>query len=195
MKAVPLKKLKNHKKVVPIRKVKKKSMGKKVEDWIKNPFQRKAGTSIPHPIREAIKGMYIQGYNYSDLAEFFGIDWKTARKIANDKEMQDYVLEVRKEWHGYLGPIMRAAVLRAIQGDGRLAYEMMKGSGVVAPETRNVNLSWQHKPGETEDEAMQRIGAAWMQGAVERHKYFDMEMPTDVDVPLLEMKKVKKEKE
>jgi hypothetical protein len=55
-------------------------------------------------------------------------------------------------------------------------------------------LSWQAYPGETEDEAKRRIGAAWIEGAIERHRFFEMELP-EVDLPLLDTKKTGKVEE
>jgi hypothetical protein len=152
-------------------------------------------TSIPKPEREKIKLMHVAGYNYTELAEFFGRDWKTIKRITTEQDMKDHVEALRREWFGYLGPVMRAAVYGAITNDPKLAYVMVRDAGIVPEGKQNIALGWQTFPGESDDEAKKRIGQAWIEGAFERAKYFELPMPeVDLDIVNVEDKNAKEQK-
>jgi hypothetical protein len=94
-----------------------------------------------------------------------------------EEDVQEYVKDLRARFYGALEEVLVAAIEYAknAKDGGWLAYEMLKDGGVI-PSEKEKNKPVEVKP-EDEQSAVRRIAIQMVEGAIERHKYFELPFP------------------
>jgi hypothetical protein len=147
----------------------------------RNKRSRKGVGSVPYPQRDRIKRKFISGENISKIAREEGRHWDTVARIVKEKDVAEYVRDVRERFYGALEEMLSAAIDYAKTGKdgGWLAYEMLKDGGVIPDEKmlQQMLAAPQPAPGEKGDSAAKRIAVALVEDAIQRHPFFGLPLP------------------
>jgi hypothetical protein len=142
---------------------------------------RKGANSVPLPQRDRIKQKFISGKNITQIAREEGRHWVTVSRIVKEADVQEYVKDLRARFYGGLHEMLFAAIeyAKSAKDGGWLAYQMLRDAGVIPDLSKkaDVNVAELRPPATEEQEAVRRIAMIMVEGAIERHKYFGMELP------------------
>jgi hypothetical protein len=94
---------------------------------------RKGTTSISFPQRARIKQQFVAGKNVSQIAREEKRHWTTVARIVKEKDVQEYVEELRARFYGALEDVLIAVIQYVKNGKdgGPLGYRMLVDAGVI----------------------------------------------------------------
>jgi hypothetical protein len=81
-----------------------------------NKRSRTGTSSVPFPQRDRIKRKFISGENISQIAREEARHWATVKRIVEEKDVQEYVKDLRARFYGTLEGMLFAAVRYARDG-------------------------------------------------------------------------------
>jgi hypothetical protein len=141
------------------------------------------GTSyVPEGQQLKIQRMHlVEGMNISQISEETGRNWRTVSKIVSAEKVQQHIAGLREKFYGELDELLLAAIIGAKTQDARLAYKMVCDAGLFPKISPNYKVFNEPTP-EEEQSAIRQIAVGLVQGALERHKFFGMEMEGVGDV-------------
>jgi len=102
---------------------------------------RTGTTSIPFPQRERIKEAFVAGKNISQIARIEKRHWTTVAKIVKEKDVQEYVEDLRARFYGTLEDVLIAVIQYVKNGKdgGLLGYKMLVDAGRDSSEGRETS--------------------------------------------------------
>src|SRR5260370_27672253 len=94
---------------------------------------RTGTTSIPFPQRARIKQLFVSGKNVSHIARKEKRHWTTVARIVKEKDVQEYVEDLRARFYGELENVLIAVMQYVKNGKdgGLLGYRMLVDAGVI----------------------------------------------------------------
>jgi hypothetical protein len=94
---------------------------------------RRGTTSIPFPQKARIKQHFVAGENISQIAREEKRHWTTVAKIVKEKDVQEYVEDLRAKFYGTLEDVLIAVIQYVKNGKdgGLLGYRMLVDAGVI----------------------------------------------------------------
>jgi len=94
---------------------------------------RTGTTSIPFPQKARIKQHFVAGKNISQIAREERRHWTTVAKIVEEKDVQEYVEDLRAKFYGALEDALIAVIQYVKNGKdgGLLGYRMLVDAGVI----------------------------------------------------------------
>lgn len=145
---------------------------------------RTGTSSVPFPQRHRIKAKFISGKNISQIAREEARHWTTVKRIVEEKDVQEYVEDLRARFYGALEEMLFAAVRYARDGKdgGWLAYEMLKDSGVIPQRDGKHHPAMaaqeqvNSKPN-SDQARIRMIATAMVEGALARQRFFAEPLP------------------
>jgi hypothetical protein len=139
-----------------------------------------------------IQQRYLDGESIDRIARETGHTWRTISKIVRVKRLNQHIEMLREKLYGQMDEILLACVIQAKIGDGTLAYRLLVDAGVI-PQLgkKTVDMNVSKVPPESEDDIVHDIARELIEGAVERHKFFNMPLPEFDEIE----DRLKKEKE
>ena len=100
---------------------------------------RAGTTSIPFPQRARIKQHFVAGQNISQIAKMENRHWTTVAKIVKERDVKEYVEDLRAKFYGALEDALIAAIEYVKNGKqgGLLGYKMLVDAGVIPQKNGN----------------------------------------------------------
>jgi len=94
---------------------------------------RTGTTSIPFPQRARIKQQFVARKNISQIAREEKRHWKTVKRIVEEKDVREYVEDLRAKFYGALEEVLFAVIQYVKNGKdgGLLGYRMLVDAGVI----------------------------------------------------------------
>ena len=102
---------------------------------------RRGTTSIPFPQKARIKQHFVAGKNISQIARIEKRHWTTVAKIVKEKDVQEYVEDLRARFYGTLEDVLIAVIQYVKNGKdgGLLGYKMLVDAGRDSSEGRETS--------------------------------------------------------
>jgi len=131
----------------------------------------------PEPKQECVRTRHLLGQSQREISRTEALDRGTVSRIVASDETARQVTQMRERLYG-LGQLALEAVERAVRnGDGRLAYQILRDIAVVPSlEERQSVLT---RPGEHSAPYRTVLLGRIMEGMFERAEVWDMEPPDE----------------
>jgi hypothetical protein len=144
------------------------------------PAKRKRNR-VPPPQRERICQKYVAGKSVAQISREEGRNRETVTRIVTSDEMRAHVKRLREEYLG-LGDAALSALRHALEKgkDGKLAYRVLKDSGVVPRESELMQILATEES--TQGSQFGRIAAQLLLTAIERGRTFGYDVPEAEDL-------------
>jgi hypothetical protein len=145
---------------------------------------RTGTTSIPFPQKARIKQQFVAGKNISQIAREEKRHWTTVAKIVKEKDVQEYVEDLRAKFYGTLEDVLIAVIQYVKNGKdgGLLGYRMLVNAGVIPQKDgkRHPSIELQEpmdpQPGSEQARTM-TIANEMVRRAIERQRFFAEPLP------------------
>ena len=137
---------------------------------------------LPAPQIQRIQQRHIAGEKNSAIARAEGCDRHTVARIVKAPEMKAYVAEMRERFNG-LAPLALDTIEAGLTTlkDPRLAYEVLKGIGVIDPRGNTVAIDVER---ESDSAKEQRLKMEWLGAlsflAMERNQVFGITLEPEL---------------
>jgi hypothetical protein len=144
---------------------------------------RTGTTSIPFPQRQRIKQQFVAGKNVSQIAREEKRHWTTVAKIVKEKDVQEYVEDLRAKFYGQLEDVLIAVIQYVKNGKdgGLLGYRMLVDAGVIPQEGKHHPVMETKRPADPQPDSEQArirtIATEMVRRAVERKRFFTEPLP------------------
>jgi hypothetical protein len=145
---------------------------------------RTGTTSIPFPQRARIKQQFVAGKNVSQIAREEKRHWTTVAKIVKEKDVQEYVEDLRARFYGELENILVAVMQYVKNGKdgGLLGYRMLVDAGVIPQKNGKHHSAMEpQKPvdlqPDSEQARIRMIATEMVRRAIERKRCFTEPLP------------------
>jgi hypothetical protein len=151
---------------------------------------------VPEAQQIRIKARHIRGESMARIAREEHRDIKTVSKLIKAPDVQRHIESLKERFYGSLETMLEVAVDYAMtaRDGGWLALEFLKSAGVV-PDVKHASLNiFQHQPTPDEEQAaIREIAVGLIEGAIERHKFYEMPMEglEDIGAELKQKAKLK----
>jgi len=145
---------------------------------------RTGTTSIPFPQRARIKQLFVAGKNVSQIAREEKRHWTTVAKIVKEKDVQEYVEDLRAKFYGQLEDVLIAVIQYVKNGKdgGLLGYRMLVAAGVIPQRDAKHHPTMEpQKPvgphPNSEQSRIRMIATEMVEQALARQRFFTELMP------------------
>jgi hypothetical protein len=145
---------------------------------------RRGTTSIPFPQKARIKQHFVAGKNISEIARLEKRHWTTVAKIVKERDVKEYVKDLRARFYGALEDVLIAVIQYVKNGKdgGWLGYEMLKDGGVIPQKDEKKHPAMEtRRPVNPEPDGEQdqitMIAKEMLRRTVERHRFFTTPLP------------------
>jgi hypothetical protein len=140
---------------------------------------RTGTTSIPFPQKARIKQRFVSGKNISQIAREEKRHWTTVAKIVEEKDVQEYVKDLRAKFYGALEDV-RIAVIQYVKhgkDGGLLGYRMLLDAGVIPQKDGKRRPAMEpQKPADAQPDSEQHrirmIATEMVRRGMERQRFF-----------------------
>jgi hypothetical protein len=150
---------------------------------------RTGTTSIPSPQRARIKQQFVAGKNVSQIAREEKRHWTTVAKIVKEKDVQEYVEDLRAKFYGTLEDVLIAVIRYVKNGKdgGLLGYRMLVDAGVIPQKNgKHHSAMERQKPvdlqPDSEQARIRMIATEMVEQALARQRFFAEPLPEMDDV-------------
>jgi hypothetical protein len=140
---------------------------------------RTGTTSIPFPQRARIKQQFVAGKNVSQIAREEKRHWTTVAKIVKEKDVQEYVEDLRAKFYGELENVLIAVMQYVKNGKdgGLLGYRMLVDAGVIPQKNGKHHSAMEpQKPVDphpnSEQSRIRMIATEMVEQALARQRFF-----------------------
>jgi hypothetical protein len=145
---------------------------------------RTGTSSIPSPQRERIKQQFVAGKNITQIAKIEKRHWTTVAKIVKEKDLQEYVKDLRAKFYGQLEDVLIAVLQYVKNGKdgGLLGYRMLVDAGVIPQnDGKHHPVMETQKPADLQPDSEQArikmIANEMVRRAIERQRFFAEPLP------------------
>lgn len=150
---------------------------------------RTGTTSVPFPQRQRIKQQFVAGKNVSQIAREERRHWTTVAKIVKEKDVQEYVEDLRARFYGELENVLIAVMQYVKNGKdgGLLGYRMLVDAGVIPrKEGKHHPVMETQKPADPQPDSEQHrirmIATEMVRRGMERQRFFTTPLPETEEV-------------
>jgi hypothetical protein len=149
---------------------------------------RTGTSSVPFPQRARIKQQFVAGKNISQIARIEKRHWTTVAKIVKEKDVQEYVEDLRAKFYGTLEDVLIAVIQYVKNGKdgGLLGYKMLVDAGVIPQKDGKQHPAMgPQKPLDLQPDSEQArtrmIATEMVRRGMERQRFFAGPLP-EIDV-------------